>query len=102
MKLTGRLELFAMAVTEVKTQSASAMAVAICPEIKYELDGMKRFYIDKTKFGEGLIGEEIDIRKTAGEIKKYAPYVASININGIEFFTYLNEEDIDEESKEFI
>ncbi len=89
MKLTERLELF-------------AKAVAICPEIKYELGGMKRFYIEKTEFGEGFMGEEIYIRRTTGEIKKYVPYVASINIEGIEFFTYLNGEDIDEEAKEFI
>lgn len=89
MKLKERFELF-------------AKAVAICPEIKYELGGMKRFYIEKAEFGEGFMGEEINIRRTTGEIKKYAPYVASINIEGVEFFTYLNEEDIDEDAKEFI
>ena len=71
-----------------------------CPEIEYEIDNMKKVRLDRYKFTELFVGEEVDIeRNTSKVLAKQYPYEAYIYLYGIKVFCYLTEDDLDEEAK---
>ena len=71
-----------------------------CPEIEYEIDNMKKVRLDRYKFTELFVGEEVDIeRNTSKALAKQYPYEAYIYLYGIKVFCYLTENDLDDDAK---
>ena len=78
-----------------------AEAIQDCPEAKYEIGGFKSVNLDEKDFYEAFKGLTININHSGlrGEMLKLHPYKASYTLCGIEFFTYLKEDQLDEDAK---
>ena len=79
-----------------------ACAINNCPEALYSLDHFSRIFLDEKDFAEAFAGEDINIRanenKALRKIYAYA-YIAYFEMGGVEFFTYLTEDQLDEDAR---